>query len=429
MGKIKSILVFISALACVLAYTAPAFAWTHGGFGSTTDACAGCHVAHAAPAPKLLKAGPSQTQFCFLCHGDGTTSAPYDVEDGYTRATVGGGVYPSTAGGFVNEFVDANGNYVIDGGELKSVTSRHNVWGFVYGEENTAAAGTTDKYFWIPGGSNQFSSNGFVCSSCHDPHDGGRTPDGSGYIKGSAGAANPRLLRRSITVQDAAYTDLYVAFKLATVGSFSYSTTASGVYRVTAYARNYSAEGDSGDYAAGTTRWCGACHNKFQTDEKDLPDTKHESAGPGHAVYQYGMHRHPVNVPHALLPSTADGSMDTGTPLETPTAAETGCGTCHPDMWAGAPTGDTVGNLGCLTCHRAHSSAAAVAGWASAWPRDATDPATGDAISDTSALLRMNNRGICYNCHGAGEYNCWNDIRFDGISSADGVPDCGDVCH
>ena len=436
MGKVKFYIIFAFTvtLLSTLALASPAFAWTHGQFSATTDACAGCHVAHAAQMPNLLKQGPTQTHFCFLCHGDGAASAPYDVEDGYTKAVTGGAVYSSTAGGFVQQFVDADSDGVIDSGELKAVTSRHNVQGFVYGDESGAVQDTTEKYFWIPGGSNylgtnNFSSSGFVCTTCHDPHAGGRTPDGSGFIAGSATAANPRLLRRSITVQDAAYTDLYVSFKVATVGTFTYSATASAVYRVIAYARNYPG-GDSGDYSAGTTRWCGACHNKFQVDDKDVPDTTHASAGPGHAVYYYGMHRHPVNVPHALLPSTADGSIDTGTPLETPTAAEPSCGTCHPDIWGGSPTGDTVGNLGCLTCHRAHSSTAAVAGWASAWPRDATDPATGNAISNTSALLRMNNRGICYNCHGAGQYNCWNDTRFDGVvfDPVDGVPACG-VCH
>jgi hypothetical protein len=51
-------------------------------------------------------------------------------------------------------------------------------------------------------------------------------------------------------------------------------------------------------------------------------------------------------------------------------------------------------------------------------------------LGNTSALLRMNNRGICYNCHGAGRYNCWTDTRFDGVAfdPVDGVPACG-VCH
>ncbi|HIE12403.1 MAG TPA: hypothetical protein EYP63_03105, partial [Desulfotomaculum sp.] len=211
MSKTKATLLVAATLVCLLAFAAPAFAWTHGQFSATTDACAGCHVAHAAEMPKLLKVGPTQTNFCFLCHGDGGTSAPYDVKDGYTQAT-GSAVYASTAGGFVRQFVDADSDGVIDAGELKAVTSRHNVWGFVYGDESGPVSDTSDIYYWIPGGSNDFTGSGFVCSSCHDPHDGGTTPDPEGYAEGDADTPNPRLLRRSITVQDAAYTDLYVSF-------------------------------------------------------------------------------------------------------------------------------------------------------------------------------------------------------------------------
>jgi len=129
---------------------------------------AGCHVAHAAQAAKLLKVGPTQTHFCFLCHGDAATSAPYDVKDGYTQAT-GSAVYASTAGGFVQQFVDGNNDGIIDAGELVAVTSRHNVWGFVYGGESGSVQDTTEVYYWIPGGTRMLSGSGFVCSSCHDP--------------------------------------------------------------------------------------------------------------------------------------------------------------------------------------------------------------------------------------------------------------------
>jgi predicted CXXCH cytochrome family protein len=252
-------------------------------------------VAHAAQAPKLLKTGPTQAHFCFMCHGDGAISAPYDVKNGYTQAT-GSAVYASTAGGFVRQFVDVDNDGVIDAGELRPVTSRHNVWGFIYGDESGAVQDTTNIYYWIPGGSSQFTGSGFVCSSCHDPHAGGRTPDASGYIAGDASNANPRLLRKSITVQDAAYTDLYVSFKVATVGTFTYSATTSAVYRVV-------------EYKSGSTRWCGACHNKFRTSNNDL------NPGAGHANYYFGMWRHPMDA-HVLPPPGFDGTIATGTPLE-----------------------------------------------------------------------------------------------------------------
>jgi predicted CXXCH cytochrome family protein len=350
-------------LVCALAFAAPAFAWTHGQFSTTTDACAGCHVAHAAQMPNLLKQGPTQTHFCFMCHGDGGTSAPYDVKDGIT---VAGSTYrPSTAGGFVRQWVD-DGDNVLEAGELKNVTSRHNVWGFVYGEENTAVADTTDKYFWIPGGSSQLTGDGFVCTSCHDPHAGG-VYDGN---------ANPRLLRNFV----------HVGFQLATIGEFIYSAEPSAVYQVIRY-RAPLPYGDTG-----ISEWCGACHNKFQTDDGD-----NKAVEPAEPPLYFGMWRHPIDA-HVAPPVSGgqiimDPSIATGTPL----------------VYRGY---NVVYSVGCLTCHRAHSTTVAKTGWATTWPRDAADPATGKVLGDTTALLRMDSRGICYNCHGAGQYNCRNDTRF-----------------
>ncbi|MEW6182480.1 MAG: cytochrome c3 family protein [Bacillota bacterium] len=330
-----------------LAYAAPAFAWTHGQFTVTTDACAGCHIAHAAPAPKLLKAGPTQTEFCYLCHGEGTTSAPYDVQYGKTFGW--GAAYTSTAGGFEKLWVGPGA------GDYQTVTSRHTVWGYLPDGLNDAGAwdGEGSRYFTIPGGTDTLTGNGLTCGTCHDPHAGGKTPDGSGYITG-----NPRLLRTAIlgeTVDN-------VRFKVQDIGTSSYGGSSSDIFRVT-------------EYKDGGTAWCGACHNKFNPP----------SDGDGHASQYLDMWRHPMDA-HVLPPPDFDGSLATGTPLETPGTSQ---------------------HVACLSCHRAHGATASMTGWATAWPRD------NGAVGDTSALLRMDSRGICYNCHGAGQYNCWNDTRMD----------------
>jgi predicted CXXCH cytochrome family protein len=362
-----------AVLVTTLAFASAAFAWTHGQFTATTDACAGCHVAHAAEAPKLLKAGPTQTHFCYLCHGDGTASAPYDIKDGYTSANGGTTKYVSTAGGFERCW---------DGSAYKTNTSRHNVQGFVLGDESGGVTGDVYNYLWIPGGTNQLTGSGFVCGSCHDPHAGGKAPatvswqppgSGSAYSITSAVMGNPRLLRTSIFDQ----TVDTVIFKMATVGTYTYEGVTSGVYRVT-------------EYVYGSSAWCGACHDKFDTSTAG-----DRVAGEGHAGQYLGMWRHPMDV-HAVLPDGSDGTVATGTPLE---------------IWT-TGFGGLTDKVACLTCHRAHGSPVQKAGWASNWPRD------GGGTSDTSALLRMDNRGTCYNCHRAGEYNCWTDPRFN----------CGD-CH
>ncbi|MEW6486278.1 MAG: hypothetical protein AB1423_17005, partial [Pseudomonadota bacterium] len=286
-------------------------------------------------------------------------SAPYDVKDGYTKATTSTGCYESTAGGFVNQFVDADNDNVIDAGESKTVTSRHNVWGFdtEFGDvDGSDPAGDT----FIPGSTNTITgSSGFVCASCHDPHAGGKTPDGSNIISG-----NPRLLRTPLFGR----TVNFVEFKVSTVGTFTYAvggvgeTVDSGVYRVT-------------EYVYGSTDYCGACHDKFFAPSGSGDDQKYQ-----------GMYRHAFGV--NLLDAVDQGNVAidadpavSGTPTET-------------------KNNPPNGQVACLSCHRAHSTVASMAGWANSYPRS---EAGGRAC--TSALLRMNNRGVCYNCHGAAESN------------------------
>jgi predicted CXXCH cytochrome family protein len=369
------------AIIYTLCFAAPAFAWTHGQFNATTDACAGCHIAHAAPFPKLLKSGPTQTEFCYLCHADGGISAPYDIRDGKTVA--GGEACTSTGGGF-ERLWDGPGT-----SDYRTVTSRHTVGGYLPDSRNQAGAwsGPGATQLVIPGGTDTLTGNGLVCGSCHDPHAGGKTPGSvswtppgsSGpYVVSNAVSGNPRLLRTAIlgkTVDE-------MIFTAETVGTFTYLGVGSGVYRVT-------------DYIFGSSDWCGACHDKFDTGTAG-----DRIAAEGHAPRFLEMWRHPVDV-HAQPPSGAglgDVSVDTGTPLELWTSG-----------WAGLPD-----KVACLTCHRAHGATAVMDGWAGNWPRDSDMGGTGD----TSALLRMDSRGICYNCHGAGLYNSWGDPRVD----------CGD-CH
>lgn len=356
MSKAKLYLVLAVALVASLAFAAPAFAWTHGQFSATTDACGGCHVAHAAQLPKLLKAGATQTHFCFLCHGDGATSAPYDVKDGITSPDKNTW-RPSTAGGFVRQWVDTNGNGLPEPGELVSVTSRHNVWG-LEGESGAPDASDPRGDYFIPGSTNRFTGTGFVCGSCHDPHDGGKTPDSNGIVQG-----NPRLLRKTLFGE----TVDYVAFKMETVGTFTYQGVSSGVYVVT-------------DYVYGSTGWCGACHNKFRDTVID-----------GHASQVYGLYRHPT-VAH-IITQPKDASIAKGTPIE---------------KWT--LIGKTMDRVACLSCHRAHSTTATMTGWATSYPRSESDP---EQRPPTSALLRMNNRGICWNCHDAAKYNCWADTSMN----------------
>jgi hypothetical protein len=313
-----------------------------------------------------------QTTFCYLCHGDGCVSAPYDVKDGYTKPTVGFTAYASTAGGFERQFVDANSDGVIDTGELIDIRSRHTVEGYV--ADNSSGAGAwngTGVLTAIPGSPNTITGGDFRCGSCHDPHDGGTVPNENNLITGAAGAANPRLLRRSITVSGDTYNDLFVGFKFsATVGTFTYGSPSvdSGVYRVT-------------DYVSGSSAYCGSCHNIFNVGTDS-----------GHTL-TYGMYRHAFDI------TLTEGTyIKTGTRRVPPNVTFNGT-----PLEIGAAGNEE--RVACLTCHRAHSTTATASGWASSWP---VDPTYSSSAGNTSALLRMDNRGVCFNCHGAAVYNLPN---------------------
>lgn len=401
MSRGALILIVSATLLLTVGFAGQALAWTHGQFSATTDACAGCHVAHAAPAANLLRISrATQTEFCYYCHGYGATGAPYDIQ--YGKIIAGATTYRSGAGGFERIWVGPGSE------DYQTVTSRHTVTGYLPDGLNTAGAwsGAGAAQFVIPGGTDTLTGNGLTCGSCHDPHGGGKipqtvswTPPGSGeaYSVANASAYNPRLMQTSILGK----TVDKVIFQEESVGTFTYSSVDSGVYRVT-------------QYVYGTSSWCGACHNKFDTSTAG-----DRIAGTGHAGQFLSMWRHPVDV-HASLPTAAemgDGTVDTGTPLEIWTSGFNGL----PDKVA------------CLTCHRAHSSTAVMEDWAADWPRD---PGVGGR-SNTSALLRMDNRGTCHNCHGAGLYNTWNDPRIncaechpdtDSSHNGDGDVDC-DFCH
>ncbi len=143
------------AITCVTASVAKANGGPHGDYTTTTDACAGCHRAHTAPAPTLLV--NTEYALCMTCHGASATGAKTNVEDGvYTdRGSSTMGVLNSTVNG-----------PLIAGGFVRykgvAVTSIHD------------AAGGTINSAWGISGTNRGSlgamSDGLSCTSCHNPH-------------------------------------------------------------------------------------------------------------------------------------------------------------------------------------------------------------------------------------------------------------------
>jgi predicted CXXCH cytochrome family protein len=182
---------------------------THGDFNATTAACAGCHSAHAAPGPQLMKAG-TQTELCFLCHGYGATLSPFDVQRGLVYNPTSAQWENTSAGGF-SEYAGS------------AVTSRHSVEGFS-GDNAASYDLQLSGYIGdLPGGSSPLTGRGLQCSFCHNPH---------------GGTHNVRLLRND--------------FYTGAVGRSVRATT--GANKIISYDQGFA-------------EWCTGCHARFLTTQ------------------------------------------------------------------------------------------------------------------------------------------------------------------
>ncbi len=141
----------------LVSWAAPASAnaGPHGGYTLTTSACAGCHRAHTAIAPYLLKAD-DEFALCTSCHGGNvTTDVLHGVQTGATK--LNGDPKPLNGGGFVET---AGG---------VPVTSRHNIDGLpgsggltAWGSQNGDGTPVADVGVGVQGD--------LECTSCHNPH-------------------------------------------------------------------------------------------------------------------------------------------------------------------------------------------------------------------------------------------------------------------
>lgn len=329
----KMLLIVLVATVAVLMFSGSAFAQnfysdgftkTHYGFTTAAEGCAGCHVTHTATVAKLLKFGATQTDFCYYCH-DNITSSPYDVESGRTLGNDPDGAGPGVPGVSASTagFFGISGSSYYGGGG--TMTSRHAV-------ENRTTPGAALANTAIPGNStsNGFTG-GFKCGSCHDPHAGDK--------------ANDRLLKSYIWEGQTA---------LATTVDFVYNGTSLIVsdYAPTASARD------------AINGYCALCHGKFNVGDngaKTLNNTKY---------------RHAIGVQVA--------KNTTQLPLGNKDNAN-----------------DAVdkNQLLCLTCHYAHgTNKAALSAAYNSWSTD-------EGTFSGSVLLRLDKRGVCYDCHGAAEKN------------------------
>ncbi|MBE0417250.1 MAG: cytochrome c3 family protein [Coriobacteriia bacterium] len=363
----------------------------HGGYSMDTDACAGCHRAHTAASSitwtndsdeqksaLLLGTADEVYEFCFTCHGSDASGAATNVEDGF---------YESDDYGTLG--ADLNG-----GGFGMAFTSTHTFNGSTWGAWGGGETGR-DGIITTGYGEQIVMS----CSSCHDVH----------------GSANYRLLKDSVngvrvggydpvpTPEDPTPTPFVVSNETGFPAG-GWLLHEPGAAQVAGYTPNYTtpqyAKAPGEDPEKGISAWCRACHTQYMTTtgavtEALYPDGTFDSStqtatGFYDANDGYGFvtrHRHPVNTEMGNFDKAERGVIQ---PSRLPLATAS-TDTTWTDYW-----------VDCLTCHVSHGTKATMSGFANVF--DSTDPVPdsgsgGVDPTNSSALLRLDDRGVCQDCH------------------------------
>jgi predicted CXXCH cytochrome family protein len=358
----------------------------------TADTCAGCHRAHTAQGALLINA-PSETSLCLNCHGTTGLGATTNVEDGVQFASGNGGTGTGPVagalrgGGFVNARLASDDisriSYPrIDGGRVVAgfsawvpvlpgsmpVTSAH----LDLGQPGVTGTGTA----W---GNGAIDADSPVvemsCGSCHNPHGNGQyrilrplpepdTAAGSPVTFVPAGTGVPVT---DLPVPDGAGADGIRNYTVRDGRTLQDVLDAPGDETTGDYWRRYlpwdgvptwngtnidpatGVSGDRPEYVVGganltswrtqITLWCSTCHNRYYA-----PNNAFETDS-GDDVYAY---RH---------------------------------GTIRTE---------------CTQCHVSHGSNAGMGGEISG-----AFPYPGGVLpaSDSSRLLKIDNRGTCQACH------------------------------
>jgi cytochrome c553 len=352
-------------------------------------------------------------QFCYACHDNAAQGADTNVEGGVYKGNLAGNTHGGALNGGFFGSTNASGavrtsDHIVSGG-----------WGAYgggqYGQGLTGATG--DIIGQQVGAGNTIT---MTCASCHDPH----------------GSSNYRLLADKVngnTVGGYDAGDLPLPWVVS--NEVGYPNGWNGPGGATGagqegwlkhQAGNYQMNGGGGGWpgyhpsyttpkyamapsdstpatdhavARGMSGWCAGCHSVYmQTGTPHSTDSSY-NAGDGWG-YQ-SRHRHPMNVSMA----SSYGAL---TVTITPAAVDLPL--AHTPDVAGTTTNDGADWIDCMTCHVAHGASSDMTGYANV--KDATniEPNSGTTVSGgitkrgvaptgDSALLRMNNRGVCEECH------------------------------
>ncbi len=228
--SLPTVLVLAISLAFIIVGTVLADNGPHSGYTATTDACAGCHRAHTAPAARLLL--DTTPELCYTCHGNTGTGADTNVMSGVYLDRDTDAETPSEGianrglrgGGFQSALMDTD-VITLTAATIISTTSSHLDNGSLGTAWGSGALTST-----LFAGRADFSLS---CVSCHDPHGGG-TYRILRLIPTDSGAVAP------IVVSDEVTKTYTVADSGNDYMSESYGTTGSSL-----------------------ASWCSQCHTRY----------------------------------------------------------------------------------------------------------------------------------------------------------------------
>ncbi len=416
-------ILFLVAVAAFVAVL-PAGAWAnfaiHGNYTTDTDACAGCHRAHTSyssvtwtdqlgndQSALLVGASSEIWEFCYVCHGADAPGADTNVEDGVYEGTLYGETGKTLNGG-------GFGRPGFEDGTWTSTHMSEGSWG-AFGGGITGM--DVDSYALGMGPEVRMG-----CGACHDPH----------------GSPNYRILKSSLTVGDysvdvGGYGPGGTALDPDPNGFVSSVETGfpQGGFRLhtayPAYQPNYTramyAKGydqplmDVTDGAAGLNSskgmsgWCSGCHTQYSAYNNAVAPSRGATVAASFATtYAAGewagapsnlmlRHRHPMNVELDNYQGPDRDMLLGAIPSLEPTLP-----VAHAFSERGNPAPQASDWIECLTCHRAHGTRSEMTGFASEAGMESlvdqdgnkTNPYVGNEVS---ALLRVDNRGVCEGCH------------------------------